>query len=86
MTFDWIASLSFVAMVIAATLLGRKLAFSVPDLQRMRQFNRDQDRLKRAMHKYPPVIRSNNQIGLIFNLVFFITVAPFFVTLNAQPQ
>lgn len=47
--------------------------------------NREQDQLKRARKKYPPVIRANNRISFVTNALCFVALAPFVITLAAQP-
>ena len=84
MTYDWLATLCFFIPLILITVLGRKIAFSVPDLKRMQQYNRTEDKKRRAKEKYPPIIKINNKIGVFSNLTFFIAVLPFFVTLQNQ--
>lgn len=84
MTYDWQAGLAFFALVVALTKAGRYLTFLVPALQEMRAINREQDKLKRAQEKYPPVMKANAKVGLYANATFFIMVAPFCVTLQAQ--
>lgn len=85
MNYDWQAALVFTLSVIAISIIGKKLVFLHPELQRMRSINREQDKLKLAQDKYPPVVAQNNKIGLITNLLFFALVVPFFVSLSAQP-
>lgn len=84
MTYDWIASLTVLAMVLGLTVIGRFLAFRVPALQQMRQLNREKDQAKKALPKYPPVIQASSRIGLVSYVVFFALVAPWLVTLENQ--
>jgi sterol desaturase/sphingolipid hydroxylase (fatty acid hydroxylase superfamily) len=65
-------------------VVGRKLAFSIPDLKRMQQHNRAEDKKRKAKEKYPPLIKTNSKIGLVTNLIFFIAILPFFITLQNQ--
>ena len=85
MTYNWIASLTLLAIVVSLSLLGYFLAFRVPALQKMRDINREQDRIKKAMEKYPPIIKANNGIGMAAYLVFFVGIAPWITTLDTQP-
>ncbi|MBP8924966.1 MAG: sterol desaturase family protein [Pseudomonadales bacterium] len=85
MNYDWQAGVVLLATIVVLTKIGYFLAFRIPDLQRMRELNREQDQLKRAKEKYPPVIRANNRIGLATNALFFLALAPFVITLEAQP-
>jgi sterol desaturase/sphingolipid hydroxylase (fatty acid hydroxylase superfamily) len=85
MIYDWKATLVFFALLLALTLIGRFLAFKVPELQRMREVNQEKDQAKKAMEKYPPVIRASGRVGLISNAVFILGILPFLITLNTQP-
>lgn len=85
MIYDWQAALVFVGVLIVATVVMQFFVFKVPALQRTLQDNRAQDRIKRKKDKYPPVVKANNITGLLTNLVFFIAIAPFFVTLEPLP-
>lgn len=84
MTYDWLATLCFLIPLILIVVVGRKLAFSIPDLKRMQQHNRAEDKKRKAKEKYPPLIKTNNKIGLVTNLIFFIAILPFFITLQNQ--
>jgi sterol desaturase/sphingolipid hydroxylase (fatty acid hydroxylase superfamily) len=83
--YDWLASLVSLLSIIAVSLVGKYLAFKVPDLQRMRELNRQHDRQKLAQSKYPPVVAANRKVGLACNLTFFIVILPFCATLESQP-
>ncbi|WP_159931192.1 sterol desaturase family protein [Oceanicoccus sp. KOV_DT_Chl] len=65
-------------------MIGRTLLFSIPALANTRQLNHAEDKKRKAQEKYPPIIKRNNLIGLVSNLIFFIAVTPFFVTLQTQ--
>ena len=84
MTYDWLATLCFFIPLILITAAGRKIAFSVPDLKRMQQHDRAEDKKHKAKDKYPPIIKINNKIGIFSNLIFFIAILPFFATLQSQ--
>ena len=85
MAYDWRAGLFLLAMVIALTLATRFLAFKVPALERERLRNREADKAKLALAKYPPIVKANRWVGAPSNLVFFAAIAPFCVTLAPQP-
>jgi sterol desaturase/sphingolipid hydroxylase (fatty acid hydroxylase superfamily) len=85
MTYDWLAGLGLLAAVILTTRLGSFLAFKVPALQRMRAINREQDALKMADRRYRPMVKASIRVGLATNVVFFLILAPFVVTLEAVP-
>jgi len=85
MSYDWKAALVFVATLIATTLLCRLLAFRIPALQRMRELNREADREKLARQPFREAVEVNNRAGLVANLVFYATVLPLCVSLEARP-
>lgn len=85
MSYDWMAALALLALVIVITVLGKWLAFKVPALAKAREQNFAADEPKIAQSKYPPIIAATRKIGLTANLLFFIAIAPFFVTLKTQP-
>lgn len=85
MSYDWRAALVFLATLVALTALGRFLAFRVPALRRMRDFNRAADRIKLSSERFREAVRVNNRAGLLANLVFYVTVLPFCVSLAPRP-
>lgn len=84
MTYDWMAGLAFLVLLIAMTKLAKFLVFKIPVLQQMKAENRELDYPKKKMAKYPPIIKQNNQVGLGLNILLFVAVAPWVVTLNSQ--
>ena len=84
MSYDWQAGLALFVLVVALTKLGKFVAFRIPALEGERQKNREIDKTKLAQEKYRPVINANHRVGAISNLVFFIAIAPFFVTLSTD--
>ncbi len=85
MNYDWQAALALLILAIIITLIGKWLAFKIPALAKARELNLEADKAKIATAKYPPIIAATKKIGLTSNLFFFIAIAPFFVTLSAQP-
>lgn len=85
MTYNWQATLALIASLAAITLAGKFLIARIRAFDGMREINREQDKLKQAKDKYPPVIRSTRKIGGLTNLVFFAAVVPFIVTLESVP-
>jgi sterol desaturase/sphingolipid hydroxylase (fatty acid hydroxylase superfamily) len=85
MTYDWQAGLAFLAILIVATKVSKFLVFRVPALEATRLRNMELWAEKRAMEKYPPVMRATQRAGLVTNVVFVILVCPFFLTLQPQP-
>jgi sterol desaturase/sphingolipid hydroxylase (fatty acid hydroxylase superfamily) len=83
--YNWVGSLLCLAGIIVLTKLGKYLVFRVPALAETRRINREQDRVKLAMDKYPPIVKSNQTVGLYCNIAFFAAILPFCVTLSPQP-
>jgi len=79
MSYDWTAALAFLAALIGLTLAGRFLAFRIPVLQRMRELNREADRAKLE------AVRVNNNAAMLTNLVFYVAVLPFCLSLEPRP-
>ncbi|MDO8863008.1 sterol desaturase family protein [Haliea sp. E1-2-M8] len=83
--YHWQEALLTLAAIIALTKLGKFIAFRVPALAEMRRLNLAADKEKLAKPKYPPVVRASQKVGLAVNLVFFLLMLPWFVTLESQP-
>jgi sterol desaturase/sphingolipid hydroxylase (fatty acid hydroxylase superfamily) len=85
MTYDWLAALAFLGALIAMTAVGRFLAFRVPALQRMRELNRQADESKLAKRRFRAAVKINNRAGLVTNLLFYVAILPFCVSLEPRP-
>jgi sterol desaturase/sphingolipid hydroxylase (fatty acid hydroxylase superfamily) len=85
MTYNWQAMLTLIGSLAVITLAGKFLIRRIRAFDGMREVNREQDKLKQAKEKYPPVVRATRKIGGITNLVFFTAVVPFIVTLESVP-
>jgi sterol desaturase/sphingolipid hydroxylase (fatty acid hydroxylase superfamily) len=85
LTYNWQAALAFFVLMVVLTRLGYALAFRVPALQRMKELNHEEDVKKKALEKYPPIIRQNFKVGKYTNFAFWIVVLPWFVTLEIPP-
>jgi sterol desaturase/sphingolipid hydroxylase (fatty acid hydroxylase superfamily) len=85
MTYDWQAALTFLATLVGLTLVGRRLAFLVPALQRMRDLNREADARKMSRKRFRDWVRVNQRAGLAANVVFYLGVLPFSVSLAPRP-
>jgi len=83
--YNWPGSLISLAAIVVLTRLAHYLVFRVKPLRAMRELNRERDRLKWKMDKYPPVVRASQKVGLWTNAVFFTLMLPFFVTLQPTP-
>ena len=85
MTYDWLAALVFVGSLIAMTTVGRFLVFRIPALQRMRELNEGADQEKMARKRFREAVKVNTRAGLRTNLVFYVAVLPFCVSLEPRP-
>ena len=79
-----LSSLVALAGIVAITIVGKKILFSVPAVGEMRQRNREKDKPKWKLEKYPPVVRSTQKVGLYCNIVFFLVLLPFCITFESQ--
>ena len=85
MSYDWKAALVFLATLVALSVLGHFLAFRVPALQRMRERNREADRVKLSRKRFSEAVKRNNRAALATNLGFYVAVLPFFLDLEPRP-
>lgn len=85
MSYDGPAVLVFLVSLVLLTLLGRFLAFRIPELQRMRKLNREADRAKLSRSRFSDAVRVNSRAGLLANAVFYVTVLPLCVSLAPRP-
>lgn len=83
--YNILAAVLALAAVALITVVGKRLLFAVPVLAQMRALNKEKDRPKWAMEKYPPVVRASQRVGLVCNATFFFLLLPFCITLQAQP-
>ena len=83
--YNWQGLLVHLLGLIIATKIAWKIAFSLPGVQKMRQWNREEDKPKKALPKYAPIRKQTRQVGMYMHLVFFLLLIPFVVTLEAQP-
>lgn len=84
-SYNWQATLILLATLALVSLIGNALVSRIRAFDGMRLINREQDKLKKAKDKYPPIIKSTRKIGGITNLLFYIAVVPFIVTTVSQP-
>lgn len=85
MSYDWLAALVYLGIVIALTMAGRFLAFQIPELQRMRELNLEADKPKMERKRFREAVKVNNRAGMITNLVFLFAFLPFCVSLEPRP-
>ncbi|MEM1112468.1 MAG: sterol desaturase family protein [Pseudomonadota bacterium] len=83
--YNIIAAAAALAAIAVATRIGHWLIFKNAALDDMRTLNREADKTKWEMDKYPPVVKANHKLGMWMNLAFFFLVLPFMVTLVVPP-
>lgn len=88
LSYDWIAGLATLLLIIATVVIGQRIVFSIPAIARTRELNNAQnkDKWRNKAGKYHHRVKSSQKIGLGVNLVFYIGIMPFLVTLEAQPM
>jgi len=84
MTYDWMAMLATLGLVVVMTKIGQFLSFKVPAFIKAREYNREQDAIKKAIPKYRPMIEKGKRVGLATNVVFFLACVPFFASFESQ--
>jgi len=85
MSYDWLAALAFIATLVLLTTVGQWVVFRIPALARMRELNREADRVKLSRPRFREAVKRNNRSGLLTNLVFYVAVLPFCVNLEPRP-
>ena len=80
--YDWLGTLVFVATIFALTKLAKWLAFRSQGVRRMREWNRREDKPKKANPKWRPVAKGQQQVGMVVNGGFVLALCPFVVTLE----
>lgn len=83
--YNWVASLVSIATTIAIVALGRYALFKIPPFGKTYAYNRNENRKKIKTEKFQKRLKTSNQVALATNLFFFVAVAPFITTFNAQP-
>lgn len=73
----------FVAVAVSM-ILRQAVTRRIPALERMRELNRAEDARKRALPKYPPLVRASDRVGRLTTLAFFFGIVPFVGTLAPQ--
>jgi sterol desaturase/sphingolipid hydroxylase (fatty acid hydroxylase superfamily) len=85
MTYDWLAALLYLGVVVSLTMVGKYLAFKIPALQAMRELNAAADGPKLARKRFREAVKVNNRSALITNAVFFLAILPFSLTIDSRP-
>ncbi len=84
MTYDWQAALVTLIGLVIFTKIVKALLFRIPALRDELLKNKKIWREKRALEKYPRVMTGTQKSGLTTNVIFFVLICPWFVTLQAQ--
>ena len=83
--YNWLGSLTALVGSVVLIKASKFFLFKIAALDKMRGINREKDRVKWKKPKYPPVVRATQKVGLASNVVFFLLILPFCVTLEVQP-
>ena len=83
--YNWLGSLVALVGIVVLTKVSKFFIFKVAALDKMRDINREKDKEKWKKPKYPPIVKANQKVGLAINVVFFLLILPFCVTLEVQP-
>lgn len=86
-TYNWQASLVTLVLLIVSMKVLQWLVFRVPAFAEAREQNRaaNQTKWREQEKKYHERVKNSQKVGGIINLVFYIAILPFFVTLESQP-
>ena len=82
-SYRWQEALLALVGIIALTKIGKFIAFRVPAIAEARRINLEADKEKLAKPKYLPVVRASQKVGLAVNVVFFLLILPWIITLTA---
>ena len=85
-SYDWLAALIAVAAIITIVVVSKALLLKVPAFKLTQRINKQEHRRKwrEFAKKYHHRVKVSQKIGLITNLVFFLGVLPFIVTLEPR--
>ena len=83
--YHWQGLVVHLAGLVLATKLAWWAAFKLPVVQEMHQWNRAEDKPKKALPKYKAIRKQMRSVGMYTHLIFFFILVPFVVTLDAQP-
>lgn len=85
MSYNWLATVAFVITLVVVSKVVGFLIFKIPALQKTRQMNRDVDRVKLSRKRFREAVKKNNKVGLITNVIFYVTVLPFCLSFETAP-
>lgn len=85
MGYDWLATLVFLGVLIVFTVIGKRLAFRIPALARMRELNETADRKKLERPRFREAVEVSKRSAGLTNLAFLVLVLPFCLDLTPRP-
>ena len=85
MSYNWLATVAFVITLVVVSKAVGFLIFKIPALQNTRQMNRDVDRGKLSRKRFREAVKKNNKVGLITNVIFYVTILPFCLSFETAP-
>lgn len=85
MTYHWLAALAFIATLVGLTIVGKKIAFSIPVFAEMRAENEAADKPKMTKESFRHGVKASSNAGMYTNLAFFVTILPFTVGFESRP-
>ena len=83
--YNILGSVAALGLIVAISMIGKRLLFKHPDLAEMRRINKAEDKIRWKKEKYPPMVASSRDVGKYLNLTFFLLLLPFCITFEAQP-
>jgi len=83
--YNWLGALIALVGSVVLIKVSKFFIFKVAALDKMRGINREKDKVKWKKPKYPPMVKATQKVGLVSNIVFFLLILPFCVTLEVQP-
>ena len=72
--YQWEIALVYALSVIVLMRLTNTLPFKIPDIEKMRQWNKREDSVKRKKAKYRPIMKQNAQVGKFVSLLLILIV------------
>jgi len=82
--YDLTLSVIALVLMVVMTVFGKFIAFKVPALARMKLINEKGDAEKIKMKKYMPIVKKNRLVGFLCNVVFFVLILPFVLTVESM--
>lgn len=83
--YDLLASMFVLASVVGIMIAIRFTLLKISPIKEVHQFNKEENKKKwKAKEIYKLRVKSTERISLITNLVFFIAILPFFITIDTQ--